>query len=97
MAFRISSQSGKKTYNLKELVVDTFSDIATINVNNLAIGSTAFVIDTSEYYMLNSKREWIKIVRGGGSGGIVNPEEYELIWDGGLLSSSGDIIYESGG
>lgn len=98
MAFRIASQSGKKVYNLKEFVVDVFDDIEKINTRELAVGSTAFVIDTSETYMLNSKKEWIKVtVSSGGSGGIVNPEEYELIWDGGSVSNSGNTIYEGGG
>lgn len=97
MAFRIASQSGKKVYNLKEFVVDIFDDIEKINTRELAVGSTAFVIDTSETYMLNSKKEWIKVTVSSSGGGIVNPEEYEIIWDGGSVSSSGDTIYEGGG
>lgn len=97
MAFRIASQSGKKVYNLKEFVVDVFDDIEKINTRELAVGSTAFVIDTSETYMLNSKKEWIKVTVSSGSGGIVNPEEYELIWDGGSVSGGGNTVYEGGG
>ena len=96
MAFRIASQSGKKVYNLKEFVVDVFDDIKKINTRELAVGSTAFVIDTSETYMLNSKKEWIKITIKSSGSGTITPEENEIIWDGGSVSSSGDTIYEGG-
>jgi hypothetical protein len=33
MSFRISRQTGKTTYNLKEFTVDTYDDITKINKN----------------------------------------------------------------
>ena len=91
MAFRIISQAGKPVYNLKELVVDTYDDVATIRTADLAVGSTVFVIDTSKYYMLNTQKQWIKvnIANGNGntSGDNDNPDnKYEIVYDGGEVT-----------
>lgn len=100
MAFRILSHAGKITYGLKDYVVDVFEDIKTINTINLATGSTVFVIETSEYYMLNSTREWVKVSLGG------RANNYDIIYDGGGIgdineskedSDKNDIIYDGGG
>ena len=96
MTYRISSQAGKVTYNLKELVADTYNDISKINVTSLAPGSTVFVIDTSECYMLNSKKEWKlvylnQVYDGGGaeppSGDDDPSDELHVIWDGGGVTN----------
>jgi hypothetical protein len=94
MAYRISTQAGKVTYNLKELIADTYNDISKINVTSLAPGSTVFVIDTSECYMLNSKKEW-KLVHFNcvyDGEGVEPPSnndcilnEDHIIWDGGVV------------
>ena len=101
MAYRISSQAGKVTYNLKELIVDTYDDIASIDVRKVAPGSTAFVIDSSEHYMLNNKYQWVKVDIGGGSGVIsgIASGEIEVIYDGGEIDGIPDVevIYNGGG
>lgn len=89
MSFRIQSQSGRTTYNLKKFTVDTFADISKIAVRELAVGSTVFVIDTSENYMLNSQRQWIKVKLGGGTA-IADPEEYQVVWDAGVVKADND-------
>ena len=103
MAFRILSHAGKTTYGLKDYVVDKFDDIKTINTTDLATGSTAFVIETSEHYMLNSKKEWIKVNLGSSKN---DPDNYDIIYDGGIVSETNkptdesdenDIIYDGGG
>lgn len=83
MSYGILKQNGQDTYNLKELVVDSFNEISTINKNQIAPGSTCFVIDTSEYYMLNTKKEWIKVKLSGNQPG--SEEDTEIIYDGGNL------------
>ena len=98
MSFRISRQTGKTTYNLKEFTVDTYDDITKINVSQLAVGSIVFVIDTSASYMLNSKRQWIEVDLGGG--GKNNPDKYDIIYDGGVVSQPSEdddeVIYDGG-
>ncbi len=69
-------------YGVKHYYADTYADIAQIPLNDTMPGSTAFVIDTSTYYMLNSEKRWISVnlSSGGGSG-----------------PSSNNVIYEGGG
>lgn len=54
MSFRILSNSGKTHYGVNEYIIDTYDDIKKLNVKNITPGSTVFVIDVSEYYMLNT-------------------------------------------
>lgn len=56
----ITKQNGQPTYNLMEYVVDTEDDIKSLP-REVAMGSTTFVINTGEVYMLNGKKEWVKI------------------------------------
>lgn len=56
----IMKTNGHVTYNLKEFVVDTEADIKLLPLD-CAMGSTAFVINTGDVYMLNGKKEWVKI------------------------------------
>lgn len=97
MSFRILKQTGKTTYNLKEFTVDTYDDIKKINTTQLAIGSTVFVIDTSECYMLNSKKEWklVHLNQVYDGGGVEPPsgnddpsnEDDHIIYDGGGVTN----------
>lgn len=54
------SNRGVQAYDLKELVVDTATDLENLPTD-IATGSTAFCIETAELFMLNSKKEWRKI------------------------------------
>lgn len=101
MSYRISKQSGKTTYNLKEFTVDVESDISKINKSQLAVGSTVFVIDTSTSYMLNSQRIWKEVDLGGGNKN--NPDKYDIIYDGGVVEAPKEeepaeyeLIYDGG-
>lgn len=59
----ITSQNGDIGYNVTELVLDTPEDLKTLNDKtwNVAPGSSAFIISTSDVYMLNGSRKWVKI------------------------------------
>ena len=86
MSFRILNQSGQITYNLKEFIVDTYNEITKINKHTTAPGSTCFVIDTSEYYMLNTKYEWVKVnLHGDKTVSDIISGEVEVIYDGGVV------------
>lgn len=68
MALAILSNSGKISYNIKELIADKFSDLP---VEGLAAGSTAYVVDEETTYMFNSLGQWIETDIGtGGSSGV---------------------------
>lgn len=56
----IMKNSGHVTYGLKEYVVDSEDDVKLLPLDGV-MGSSAFVIETGEVYMLNGKKEWVKI------------------------------------
>lgn len=79
---RINANSGRNSYGIKDYILDTVDDLKHLNKMESPMGSTAFVIATSQNYMKNSDDEWIEITTktssgGGGSGGDDN------IFDGG--------------
>jgi hypothetical protein len=52
-------QGSRTDYNYKEYVLDTKDDLANINTGECCPGSVAYIIDSKELYMLNSKKEWV--------------------------------------
>jgi hypothetical protein len=59
----IYSQNGEVEYRVTEYTLDSEADLKQLKIigKNAAPGSSAFVIATSEVYMLNNQREWVKI------------------------------------
>lgn len=53
------SVNGKTAYGICEYVCDKEEDIETLP--KAPMGSTAFVIETGDVYMINSSKEWVKI------------------------------------
>ena len=53
----IVSNNGTHNYDYKEFIVDTPDDIQYLP-KSCAAGSNAFVVSTSEVYMLNNMKEW---------------------------------------
>jgi hypothetical protein len=85
--FSILSNRGKVAYGQKEFVVDLASEISSLPTK-CTPGSTAFVIETSQYYMLNNQRQWVKVnlASGSGTGGGGDlPEDGEVIYNGGVI------------
>ena len=57
--FSISKQSGREATYLTEYTADTLADIADLpHIGKCAVGSTCFVIETSEVYMLGNDDVW---------------------------------------
>lgn len=52
-------QGSRIDYNYKEYVLDTKNDLVNINTGECCPGSIAYIIDSKELYMLNSKKEWV--------------------------------------
>ena len=52
-------QGSRTDYNYKEYVLDTKNDLVNINTGECCPGSVAYIIDSKELYMLNSKKEWV--------------------------------------
>lgn len=57
--YKITSNDGDVTYGVKEFACDTVEDLE--NLPACAMGSVAIVISTAEVFMLNSKKEWVKL------------------------------------
>jgi hypothetical protein len=59
----IYSQNGEVEYRVTEYTLDTPDDLEQLKIigKTAAPGSSAFIIATSEVYMLNNQREWVKI------------------------------------
>lgn len=75
--YNIFSNSGKVAYGVKSFTVDTEADITTLPTRSCTPGSTAFVIETSQYYKLTTTKEWKKVTLStGGSGGGSGDNEY---------------------
>lgn len=57
---KIVAQSGHNAYGIKQYVVDTEKEIDNLPIDD-QMGSSALVIETSDVYMLNGKKEWVKL------------------------------------
>lgn len=71
MAHNLYRQDGEVLYGVKDYIVDNISDIMDLptDLNKIKVGSQAFVIQTSERYMLNSQGIWVKVNLETGTGG----------------------------
>lgn len=74
--FAIMSQSGHKTYGIKEYIVDTDADIADLHIDDVP-GSAALVADNGNLYILNCKHEWK--LSGGNTSTDTGSNEDEII------------------
>ena len=61
MSYQLTATNGRSTYDQDEYVVDTIEDLAKIPTSRSMMGSTAFVIDGSRVFMLNSEKKWKEI------------------------------------
>lgn len=55
---KILSQNGKIAYGVKEYIIDKKEELNTYNFQ-CDMGSSVFIIETQETYILNGKNEWI--------------------------------------
>ena len=74
---------GHEAYGTKHFGCDTESEVPNLPTD-CAMGSTAFVIETSKRYMLNSQGKWIAIAVGSGGGSTPSPDD-TIIYDGGEI------------
>ena len=94
----IYSNRGYVSHGIKHYKISDKSKLKEIQIAQAAPGSTAFVIEDSTYYMLNSKKQWIAITPCGKRSPADNPNE-EQIYDGGDIDSAiqEEYIYYDGG
>lgn len=65
MSYNIITSGGKSNQN--EYVCDTIADLALIPTSHLPIGSIAYIIEESKYYIWSGKNEWKSFCSSGGS------------------------------
>lgn len=69
MSYQIISSGGKTSHDQNEYVCDTAVELNDIPKSSLKMGSVAFVIESSQWYMWNGNNMWKKISMNSGSGG----------------------------
>jgi hypothetical protein len=90
----IASNDNKVAYGIKHFNLDVLADLDSIKKSALTPGSTAFIIETSQYYMLNGSHEWKEVslfgssLTPGGGGGDTPPEDEHINYDGGSIDDS---------
>ena len=92
----IGSNGQRIAYGIKHYNLDTEADLVNLQKRNEPMGSTCFIIETSKYYMLNSKFKWIEITPFGK---VVSSSTDSDIDGDGIPDSedpSIDVIYEGG-
>lgn len=81
--------NGKKiSYGIKHYNVDTMAELATINPKKEQMGTTAFVLENSKYYMVDGTYAWKHIQPFGANtngGGDTPPEDEDVIYNGGVI------------
>lgn len=80
----IYSSNGRRAYGVKTFVFDSVKDM--MKEDNAHKGDTAFIIETSQYYMLNHSKVWVKIFpygSGDSEGGGASSQH--VIYDGGTV------------
>ena len=57
--YNVTANDGNVSYGVKEFVCDTVNDLNFLP--SCEMGSSAFIIATSDLYMLNGFKEWVKV------------------------------------
>ena len=79
----VGANGQKIAYGIKHYNVDTEADLAHFDPTHEFMGTTAFVIETSKYYMLNGHKVWKEIDPYGNSIGSTPGAGDEIIYEGG--------------
>ena len=88
----VRANSRRIAYGVKQYTVDEEADLEKIVLSTTSPGSIAFVLETSTKYVLNNKREWIKIKSsssGNGSGGGSSGGDGD--YDGGSIDGTDPV------
>lgn len=89
----IGSNGQRIAYGIKHYNLDSEADLAILSKRDEVMGSTCFIISTSKYYMLDSKKKWVeitpfgKVVTNGDEpgGGDTPDDDDDVIYEGGVI------------
>ncbi len=56
----IVKQGEDINYQYKEIVVDTEAEVSGVSTEGICPGSILYLIENGNFYMLNTKKKWIK-------------------------------------
>lgn len=79
----IGANGEKIAYGIKHYNVDTRAELTHIDTKHEKMGTTAFVIENSKYYMLNGSKIWKEIEPYGNNGSFDPEDRDEIIYEGG--------------
>lgn len=80
----IGANGERIAYGIKHYNVDTKAELDALDITFEVMGTTAFVIENSKYYMLNGSKQWKEIWPYGSGSGSDTPEQGEhVIYEGG--------------
>lgn len=91
--FTIRANGDRTSYGVKHYTLDTIDDLKQLEKKDITPGSTIFIINSSKYYMLNSKSQWVEIFpyynsSNGGSDDDDPGSSPGNIYDGGSIDGS---------
>lgn len=94
----IGANGERIAYGIKHYNLDDEADLQKLPTTKEAMGCTCFIISTSKYYMLNSKKKWVEITPFGKVIGSNNGSDTDVDQDGipDVEDPSIDITYEGG-
>lgn len=94
----IGANGERIAYGIKHYNLDDESDLKKLPKSKELMGCTCFVIETSKYYMLNSRLKWVeispfgKVISNGGNNGDGDdntppdiPDDDDIIYEGGII------------
>lgn len=58
---KVTKQKGQETYGVTEFICDSIEDKNNIELDNIAMGSTCFIIADASLYMLGGDKKWYAI------------------------------------
>ena len=79
----IGANGEKIAYGIKHYNIDTKEELAHLDIKYEQMGTTAFVIENSKYYMLNGSKTWKEIDPYGNNGSFIPGEGDEIVYEGG--------------
>lgn len=87
----VRANSRRIAYGVKQYTVDEEADLEKIILSTASPGSIAFVLETSTKYVLNNKKEWVKVKSsssGSGNGGSGGSSGGDGDYDGGSIDGT---------